>query len=146
MASRVRWDIDSVAQVAGSLNSTHGAAGSTQLGEAVNLASTMFDMSDRYFAVVHVTSTSTGSSTRAYTFTVRAATASGGTYSTANVAAGAGAVLTPSSAPSTAPESEVALLSFLPKPTHTFIKIGCVGAGAGTARVTGSVVGVPASL
>lgn len=146
MSSRVRFDVDSVAQVAGSLSSTHGAAASTQLGEAVDLSSTRFDTSDRYFAFVGAVSTSTGSSTRTYTFTVRAATASGGTYSTANVEAGASAVLTPTSAPSTQPESEVALLSFLPKATHPFIKIGCVGAGAGTARVVGSIIGIPASL
>jgi hypothetical protein len=146
MSSRVRWDIDSVAQVAGSLSSTHAAGGSTSSGEAVDLSSTRFDTSDRYFAFVGAVSTSTGSSTRTYTFTVQAATASGGTYSTANFGSGGSAVLTPTSAPSTQPESEVALISFLPQATHPFVRVRCVGAGAGTARVVGSIVGVPASL
>lgn len=148
MSSRTNWDVDAVAQIAFSLGTTHAAGGSTKLGVAVNLASTLFDTSARYLASVFVCTTSTGSSTRAYTFTVRAATASGGTYSTANLENSGGSLaLVPSSSPSTGGTAgETGLISFLPKATHPFIKVACVGAGAGTARTVGSVIGIPASL
>lgn len=146
MSSRVRWNVGAVAQVVHSLGTTHAAAASTALGSAVNLASTLFDTSDRYFAAVTVVSTSTGSSTRHYTFTVRGATASGGTYSSTNVGNTTALAIQPSSSPSTGAEAQSGLISFLPLSSAPFIKIGCVGAGAGTAQVAGFIVGVPASL